>query len=79
MTLAEILAGVGLRQPISPELALKTVKGLDYDSRRAGEGFLFFAFPGSRTDGRRFASDALGRGAVAVASQDAGRTGREMD
>ncbi|MGA2120261.1 MAG: UDP-N-acetylmuramoyl-L-alanyl-D-glutamate--2,6-diaminopimelate ligase [Bryobacteraceae bacterium] len=70
MTLAELLAGVGLRQPIPPELAPKTVNGLDYDSRRLGEGFVFFAFSGSRTDGQRFASDALGRGAVAVVSED---------
>ena len=56
MTLAEILAGVGLRKPIPPELVRKAVNGLDYDSRRVEEGFLFFAFPGSRTDGRRFAS-----------------------
>jgi UDP-N-acetylmuramoyl-L-alanyl-D-glutamate--2,6-diaminopimelate ligase len=34
-----------------------------------GEGFLFFAFPGSRADGRQFAEDALARGAVAVVSE----------
>jgi len=45
------------------------VKGLEYDSRRVADGFLFFAFPGSRTDGRQFAEDALARGAVAVASE----------
>jgi UDP-N-acetylmuramoyl-L-alanyl-D-glutamate--2,6-diaminopimelate ligase len=70
MTIAEILAGVGLRQPIPPELARKAVEGLDYDSRRVGKEFLFFAFAGSRTDGRRFAPDALGRGAVAVVCED---------
>src|SRR5581483_12432008 len=32
-------------------------------------GFLFFAFPGSRADGRKFAADALARGAVAIASE----------
>ncbi|MGA2144574.1 MAG: UDP-N-acetylmuramoyl-L-alanyl-D-glutamate--2,6-diaminopimelate ligase [Bryobacteraceae bacterium] len=70
MTIADILAGVGLRQPLSPELARTPIYGLDYDSRRVGEGFLFFAFPGSRTDGRRFAADALARGAVAIACED---------
>ena len=69
MTLGEILSGVRLRQPISPELAGANIGGLDYDSRRVGEGFLFFAFPGSRADGRQFAEDALARGAVAVASE----------
>ena len=69
MTLGEILSGVRLKQPISPELAVTNIGGLDYDSRRVREGFLFFAFPGSRADGRQFAGDALARGAVAVASE----------
>ena len=69
MTLAEILSGVRLKQPIAPELARTDIRGLEYDSRRVGEGFLFFAFPGSRADGRQFAEDALARGAVAVASE----------
>jgi UDP-N-acetylmuramoyl-L-alanyl-D-glutamate--2,6-diaminopimelate ligase len=69
MTLGEILAGVRLKGAISPELAGANVGGLEYDSRRVGEGFLFFAFPGSRADGRQFAGDALARGAVAVASE----------
>ena len=69
MTLGEILAGVGLKEAIPPELAGANVGGLEYDSRRVGEGFLFFAFPGSRADGRQFAEDALARGAVAVVSE----------
>src|ERR1019366_9041601 len=69
MTLGEILSGVRLKQPISPELAATNICGLDYDSRRVREGFLFFAFPGSRADGRQFAGDALARGAAAVASE----------
>jgi UDP-N-acetylmuramoyl-L-alanyl-D-glutamate--2,6-diaminopimelate ligase len=69
MTLGEILSGVRLRQPISPELAGANISGLDYDSRRVGEGFLFFAFAGSHADGRQFADDARARGAVAVASE----------
>jgi UDP-N-acetylmuramoyl-L-alanyl-D-glutamate--2,6-diaminopimelate ligase len=69
MTLGELLSDVRLRQPIAPALASVPVAGLDYDSRRISEGFVFFAFPGSRTDGRRFAQDALSRGAVAVASE----------
>jgi UDP-N-acetylmuramoyl-L-alanyl-D-glutamate--2,6-diaminopimelate ligase len=58
-----------LKQAISPELAGANIGGLEYDSRRVGEGFLFFAFPGSRADGRQFAGDALARGAVAVAGE----------
>jgi UDP-N-acetylmuramoyl-L-alanyl-D-glutamate--2,6-diaminopimelate ligase len=69
MTIGEALSGVRLRAPIPPELAGADIGGLDYDSRRVGEGFLFFAFPGSRADGRQFAEDALAHGAVAVASE----------
>jgi UDP-N-acetylmuramoyl-L-alanyl-D-glutamate--2,6-diaminopimelate ligase len=69
MTLGEILSGVHLTHPLSPELAALEIKGLDFDSRRTGEGFLFFAFPGSRTDGRQFAQQAVDRGAAAVAGE----------
>jgi UDP-N-acetylmuramoyl-L-alanyl-D-glutamate--2,6-diaminopimelate ligase len=46
-----------------------TVAGLEYDSRRVGKDFVFFAFAGAHVDGRRFAQDALERGACAVASE----------
>jgi UDP-N-acetylmuramoyl-L-alanyl-D-glutamate--2,6-diaminopimelate ligase len=69
MTIGEILSGVRLKQPLAPELASRPVAGLAYDSRRVEPAYLFFAFPGSRTDGRRFAEDALARGAAAVVSE----------
>jgi UDP-N-acetylmuramoyl-L-alanyl-D-glutamate--2,6-diaminopimelate ligase len=69
MTLDEVLAGVRLKTPLLPEVYRLPIEGLEYDSRRLGPGFLFFAFPGSRTDGRRFAQSAVERGAAAVASE----------
>ncbi|HEX5092404.1 MAG TPA: UDP-N-acetylmuramoyl-L-alanyl-D-glutamate--2,6-diaminopimelate ligase [Burkholderiales bacterium] len=39
---------------------------LTADSRRAGPGAAFFAWPGERGDGRRHIPDAVGRGASAV-------------
>ena len=69
MKLGEILSGVRLAQPLAPELALVEIAGLEYDSRRVQPGYLFFAFPGSKADGRRFAGDARARGAVAIASE----------
>jgi UDP-N-acetylmuramoyl-L-alanyl-D-glutamate--2,6-diaminopimelate ligase len=69
MNLGEILSGVRLLESIPPELATLTIEGLDYDSRRIKPGFLFFAFPGARVDGRKFAEDAFSRGAVAVVSE----------
>ncbi|MBZ5577776.1 MAG: UDP-N-acetylmuramoyl-L-alanyl-D-glutamate--2,6-diaminopimelate ligase [Acidobacteriia bacterium] len=69
MRLGAILAGVRLHQPLSPSIAAMEIDGLDFDSRRVTPNSLFFAFPGSRTDGRRFAQDARQRGAAAVASE----------
>jgi UDP-N-acetylmuramoyl-L-alanyl-D-glutamate--2,6-diaminopimelate ligase len=66
MILGEILPGERLKQPLAPELAALEVAGIQYDSRRVNAGDLFFAFPGSHADGRRFAQDALSRGALAV-------------
>ena len=42
------------------------IRGLTADSRAVERGFLFAALPGSTTDGARYVSDALRRGAVAV-------------
>jgi UDP-N-acetylmuramoyl-L-alanyl-D-glutamate--2,6-diaminopimelate ligase len=42
---------------------------LAYDSRRAGEGSLFFAIQGEKADGHYFIPQALKRGAVAVVSE----------
>src|SRR5262245_65687110 len=39
------------------------VTGVAYDSRQVRAGELFVAIPGFKQDGRRFAADALGRGA----------------
>jgi UDP-N-acetylmuramoyl-L-alanyl-D-glutamate--2,6-diaminopimelate ligase len=69
MILSEILSGVRLQEPLPPEVAALPIEGLDFDSRRVGPGFLFFAFPGSRADGRQFAADAVARGAVAIVSE----------
>ena len=71
MTLDELLTGAGLKRPLPPELARVSVLGLEYDSRRVEPGGLFFAFRGSRTDGREYASAALAKGAVAVVSESA--------
>ena len=62
MILAEVLAGVRLKEPLGEDLAQKTIEDLAYDSRRVGKGGLFFAFPGARTDGRSFAEQAVKAG-----------------
>ena len=69
MILRQVLDGVTLRGGLSSELAVRDIAGLEYDSRRVGKDFLFFAFAGSRVDGRRFAQEAMGKGAAAVVSE----------
>jgi UDP-N-acetylmuramoyl-L-alanyl-D-glutamate--2,6-diaminopimelate ligase len=68
-TLDEILSGVSLADAAPLELAAAQVRGVAYDSRKVGPGFLFFAFPGKHVDGGAFAAAALGRGALAVVSE----------
>ncbi len=69
MTMAQILAGVPLKAELPLVLAESEVTGLDYDSRRVEPGFLFFAFPGAKADGRAFAASALSNGAAAIVSE----------
>jgi len=70
MTIEEILQGVRLRQGVALRKELRgdlgkvPITGLEYDSRRVEPGFLFFAFPGARSDGREFAAQAMEKGAA---------------
>jgi UDP-N-acetylmuramoyl-L-alanyl-D-glutamate--2,6-diaminopimelate ligase len=70
MTLVQVLAGLKLKGELLPDDTAE-VAGLEYDSRRVGKDFVFFAFAGSRVDGRGFAQEALRRGALAVVSDQA--------
>jgi UDP-N-acetylmuramoyl-L-alanyl-D-glutamate--2,6-diaminopimelate ligase len=69
MTLGALLAGVELAGEWPPDLAAREITGIEYDSRKIAPGNLFFAFSGAKTDGRRFAMDALARGAAAIAAE----------
>ena len=69
MTISEVLQGVRLRKELLGDLGEASVTGLEYDSRRVQPGFLFFAFPGARADGREFAQQAVDKGAIAVVSE----------
>ncbi|HEU0141319.1 MAG TPA: UDP-N-acetylmuramoyl-L-alanyl-D-glutamate--2,6-diaminopimelate ligase [Bryobacteraceae bacterium] len=69
MTLGEIFEGVELKAGLPEQLANTPVAGLEYDSRRIQPGFLFFAFEGARADGRKYARQALDKGAVAVVGE----------
>lgn len=64
-----------MRSILTPSLAQTEVLGLDYDSRRVRPGYVFFAFPGARVDGREFASQAMAKGAMATVSESAAPAG----
>jgi UDP-N-acetylmuramoyl-L-alanyl-D-glutamate--2,6-diaminopimelate ligase len=66
-TLGELLEGIS----IDGAAGRLPVTGIEYDSRRVEPGSVFFAFPGSRQDGRAFAAQAVEKGAVAVVSESA--------
>jgi UDP-N-acetylmuramoyl-L-alanyl-D-glutamate--2,6-diaminopimelate ligase len=67
--LARLLRGVDTRATAANgDLEIAAVA---YDSRRVNPGTLFVAIRGEKTDGNKFVSDAVGRGAVAVISEQA--------
>jgi UDP-N-acetylmuramoyl-L-alanyl-D-glutamate--2,6-diaminopimelate ligase len=45
------------------------VYGITADSRQAATGFAFFAIPGAKADGAKFANDAVARGASVVVGE----------
>ena len=53
------------------------VKGLDYDSRRVHDGWLFVAMRGESTDGNRYIDAAIAAGAVAVVTDSAEQPPRD--
>ena len=74
MKLRQLLAGVApLGASLDPEME---ISGISYDTRTLRPGEVFFALPGSRTDGRRFLKEALERGApLAVCEGTHGEAG----
>jgi UDP-N-acetylmuramoyl-L-alanyl-D-glutamate--2,6-diaminopimelate ligase len=61
-----------LKALLSPEITAPTasgdveITGITADSRQVRPGWLFAALPGSKTDGARFISEALAKGAAAI-------------
>src|SRR5262245_59380300 len=65
MELGELLRASGVAAELRGEGSVE-IKDLAYDSRRAGPGTLFFAFPGERSDGHDFAASAVDAGVSAL-------------
>lgn len=66
MTIRELLGGMEIIAAAPAGILDSEVAGVAYHSKQAGPGYLFFAFAGVNADGRRFADDAVARGATAV-------------
>lgn len=69
MKLEQVLSGIRLKRPGTLPSPGPECFGLDYDSRRIQPGWIFFAFPGSKVDGRQFAVQAVEKGAAGVVSE----------
>ena len=65
MRLHDLLAA-GMPGVLAPADANPEISAVAYDSRRVGPGALFFCVPGERTDGHRFAQQAVDAGATAL-------------
>jgi UDP-N-acetylmuramoyl-L-alanyl-D-glutamate--2,6-diaminopimelate ligase len=65
MELGELLRASGLAAELRGDAAVE-IRDLAYDSRRVGEGTLFFCFAGEKTDGHDFAVGAVEAGAAAL-------------
>lgn len=68
VSLQELLKGidrVGASGAAHPKIS-----SVAYDSRKARPGASFFALPGQKADGNKFVSEAISRGAIAIASAE---------
>ena len=65
-----LIQGGGSSEGAPADRAMGAVTGVAYDSRRVERGQIFVALKGQHADGAAFARDAIGRGAVAVVSEE---------
>jgi UDP-N-acetylmuramoyl-L-alanyl-D-glutamate--2,6-diaminopimelate ligase len=65
MELGELIRASGLAAEVRGDPSVE-IRDLAYDSRRVGEGTLFFCFSGEKTDGHDFAGKAVTAGAAAL-------------
>ena len=75
MTIGEMLRACRGEWQGTEETLTKAPSSIVTDSRQAGEGSLFLALRGERTDGHRYIPDVLRKGALAVLCEERGAAG----
>ena len=75
MTIGEMLRACRGEWQGNEETLTKAPSSIVTDSRQAGEGSLFLALRGERTDGHKFIPDVLQKGALAVLCEERGTAG----
>ena len=75
MTIGEMLRACRGEWQGDKDTLDKTPVSVVTDSRQAGEGSLFLALRGERTDGHRYIPDVLRKGALAVLCEERGAAG----
>jgi UDP-N-acetylmuramoyl-L-alanyl-D-glutamate--2,6-diaminopimelate ligase len=79
LNLTELIGPAATPAPGSPQLDDRKIAGITADSRQVRPGFLFAALRGTQTDGRRFAAEAVAKGAVAIVTDDAAPLGLDAE
>ena len=67
MKLAELLNGVEVKEIIGSEHL--NITGIAFNSLEVKPGNIFVCISGFKTDGHKYAADAIGRGAIAVMAE----------
>lgn len=75
LTIGRMLEACGGQWQGDPALLECRAENVVTDSRQAGPGSLFIALRGERTDGHKYISDVLKKGALAVLCEEPGRQG----
>ena len=75
MTIGEMLRACRGEWQGTEETITKAPSSIVTDSRQAGEGSLFLALRGEKTDGHKYIPDVLQKGALAVLCEERGAAG----
>ena len=69
MELSNLLNNVKVIQVVG-EISRERITGIHYDSRKVTKNSIFVAIKGFKTDGHKFISDAINKGALAIVLED---------